>query len=49
MVISDGMFWRRAVDPDFQPQTVMPAVLQLIEELLKPVPVQNSRTVKREG
>jgi hypothetical protein len=49
MVISDGMFWRRAVDPDFQPQTVMPAVLQLIEELLKPVPAQNSRTVKREG
>jgi len=38
MVISDGMFWRRAVDPDFQPQAVMPAVLQLITELLKPVP-----------
>ena len=38
MVISDGMFWRRAVDPDFKPQAVMPAVLQLITELLKPVP-----------
>ena len=50
MVISDGMFWRRAVDPDFQPQTVMPAVLQLIEELLKPVPTQNNQTqAKREG
>jgi AcrR family transcriptional regulator len=50
MVISDGMFWRRAVDPDFQPQTVMPAVLQLIEELLKPVPAQNNQTpAKREG
>jgi AcrR family transcriptional regulator len=36
MVISDGMFWRRAVDPQFQPQTIMPAVLQLIGELLKP-------------
>ena len=50
MVISDGMFWRRAVDPDFQPQTVMPAVLQLIEELLKPVPAQSNQTqAKREG
>ncbi len=37
MVISDGMFWRRAVDPAFKPQAVMPAVLQLIAELLKPV------------
>jgi AcrR family transcriptional regulator len=36
MVVSDGMFWRRAVDPAFNPQTVMPAVLQLIAELLKP-------------
>ena len=49
MVVSDGMFWRRAVDPDFKPQTVMPAVLQLIGELLKPVPTQISRTAKREG
>ena len=39
MVISDGMFWRRAVDPAFDPQAVMPAVLQLIAELLNPVPV----------
>jgi TetR/AcrR family transcriptional regulator, repressor for uid operon len=38
MVISDGMFWRRAVDPAFNPQAVMPAVMQLIAELLKPVP-----------
>ena len=39
MVISDGMFWRRAVDPAFNPQAVMPAVMQLIAELLKPVPL----------
>ena len=38
MVISDGMFWRRAVDPAFNPQEVMAAVMQLIAELLKPVP-----------
>lgn len=39
MVIADGMFWRRAVDPTFDPQTVMPAVLQLVSQLLNPVPV----------
>ena len=37
MVISDGMFWRRAVDPDFNAQAVMPAMLALVTELLKPV------------
>ncbi len=38
MVVADGMFWHRAVDPDFDPATVMPAVLQLIQTLLNPVP-----------
>ena len=38
MVISDGMFWRRAVDPAFNPEAVMPAMLLLMTELLKPVP-----------
>ena len=42
MVISDGMFWRRAVDPHFNPQAVMPAMLQLMAELLKPVPVPDA-------
>ena len=37
MVIADGMFWRRAVDPHFNAQAVMPAVLGLVMELLKPV------------
>lgn len=38
MVISDGMFWRRAVDPDFNAQAVMPVVAQLIAALLRPAP-----------
>jgi AcrR family transcriptional regulator len=38
IVLADGMFWRRAVDPAFDPTTVMPAVLQLITTLLSPVP-----------
>jgi AcrR family transcriptional regulator len=48
MVISDGMFWRRAVDPEFNPQAVMPATLWLIEELLKPVPVSDNQRTPRE-
>jgi TetR/AcrR family transcriptional repressor of uid operon len=39
MVVSDGMFWRRAVDPSFDPAAVMPAVLLLIRALLNPVAV----------
>ena len=38
IVVSDGMFWRRAVDPDFDATVVMPAVLQLIDRLLNPQP-----------
>lgn len=37
MIVADGMFWHRAIDPNFDPATVMPAVLQLIETLLNPV------------
>lgn len=38
MVISDGLFWRRAVDPAFDPQSIIPAMLQLMAGLLMPVP-----------
>jgi AcrR family transcriptional regulator len=38
VVVADGMFWRRAVDPTFDPAAVMPAVLQLIRSLLNPLP-----------
>ena len=39
MTIGDGLFWRRATDPAFDPTTVLPAVLAVIRDLLKPVPV----------
>jgi hypothetical protein len=42
MIVADGMFWRRAVDPAFDPATVMPAVLQLIRTLLNPLPAPAS-------
>jgi len=38
MVIADGMFWHRAIDPAFDVRAVMPAVLQLIRTLLNPAP-----------
>jgi TetR/AcrR family transcriptional regulator, repressor for uid operon len=37
IVVADGMFWRRAIDPAFNPQAIMPAILQLISSLLNPV------------
>lgn len=36
-VIGDGMFMRRAVDPNFDAKTVVPAVMKLIAKLLNPV------------
>ena len=38
IIVCDGMFWRRAVDPQFDPVAAMPAVLQLIRALINPVP-----------
>jgi TetR/AcrR family transcriptional regulator, repressor for uid operon len=37
-VIGDGMFFRRAVDPKFEAQTVMPAINALVASLLNPQP-----------
>ena len=38
MVVADGMFWRRAVDRDFDAERMLPAALMLIEALLNPGP-----------
>ena len=38
LVIGDGMFWRRAIDPDFDAKAVMPAVMALIGKLLNVQP-----------
>lgn len=35
--IGDGLFWRRAIDPTFNPETILPAVLETIGSLLRPV------------
>lgn len=36
LVVADGMFWRRAVDKDFDAERLLPAALKLIEALLNP-------------
>jgi AcrR family transcriptional regulator len=36
-LIGDGLFWRRVVDPAFDGRTLVPATLQILAGLLKPV------------
>lgn len=35
-LIGDGLYWRRAVDPDFNPRVVMPTVMTIVKGLLDP-------------
>ena len=34
MALSDGIQWRRAIDPSFDPETVLPLVLDLVGHML---------------
>jgi hypothetical protein len=38
MTIADGMLWRRAVDPTFKADIVLPPLLDAVGALLRPVP-----------
>jgi TetR/AcrR family transcriptional repressor of uid operon len=40
-LIGDGMFWRRAIDPAFEAQTLIPGVMQLVAQLLNPTEATN--------
>ncbi|MDX2287610.1 MAG: TetR/AcrR family transcriptional regulator [Hyphomicrobiaceae bacterium] len=42
-IIGEGLFWRRAIDPEFDPNSVMPAVMSVIEHLLNAVPQEVAR------
>lgn len=48
-IIADGMFWRRAVDPDFDGQVLVPATLQVLAGLLKPVPQAEPEKSQQSG
>lgn len=37
-VIGDGLFWRRAVDPDFNPRKVLPVLTEMLAAILNPQP-----------
>lgn len=37
VTIGDGMFWRRAVDPAFDVDRLLPAILETIGQLVRPV------------
>lgn len=37
MTIGDGLFWRRAIDPTMKLDTLLPAVIELMGSLLRPV------------
>jgi len=39
-LIGDGLFWRRAVHPDFDVEKVLPVVVRLVSTLLNPVEVE---------
>lgn len=36
-LIGDGLFWRRAVHPDFKTEEVLPVLVRMVSALLKPV------------
>ena len=50
VTIGDGLFWRRAVDPAFDPKAILPAIIETIGLLLRPVSndAQPSATVALE-
>jgi TetR/AcrR family transcriptional repressor of uid operon len=37
-LLGDGLFWRRAVDPDHDAEAMLPVLLELVATLLAPVP-----------
>jgi TetR/AcrR family transcriptional repressor of uid operon len=57
-LIGDGLFWRRAVDPGFDAKRVLPVLVRMVSELLKPMqpgaadappPIVPSPSVKSEA
>ena len=42
-LIGDGLFWRRAVDPDFDARTVMPVLSGMLSALINPLPLADTR------
>jgi len=43
MIIADGVWWRRALDPDFKPETVLPIFMDITRRMLRGPPTVVSR------
>jgi TetR/AcrR family transcriptional repressor of uid operon len=46
MIIADGVWWRRALDPDFKPETVLPIFMDVTRHMLRGRPTVVSRTAE---
>jgi TetR/AcrR family transcriptional repressor of uid operon len=44
MIIADGVWWRRALDPDFKPEAVLPIFMDVTRHMLRARPTVVSRT-----
>ncbi len=42
--LGDGLFWRRAIDPDFDARAVLPAIITAFGSLLRPVGTPQTTT-----
>ena len=38
MIIADGVWWRRALDPDFDPEAVLPIFMDITRHMLRARP-----------
>jgi len=47
LTIGDGLFWRRAIDPTFDPETTLPAVMSVIHGMLNPAPAADVHARRR--
>src|SRR5262249_1594036 len=47
MIMTDGIWWRRAVEPDFDPATMVPVFVDLVRHMLRarPKAVSDATTV----
>jgi len=47
--LGDGLFLRRSLDPHFDPKSIIPAMMTMIEALLAPVPLVSSAEKNRKA
>jgi hypothetical protein len=51
MIIADGVWWRRALDPEFKPETVIPLFMDVAKHMLRgrPKTVSDNKAVSDDG